>query len=88
MGQDKRYFGSAFWVVACVQLPLVELADGSVKFLSDEIPYWLYAQLMTPHGWNAREPGPKDPTRPTDFTRDLDPQYEWVGKLINEADLR
>ena len=59
----------------------VAFADASVRYLNDDIRYTLYAQLMTPDGRKAREPGGN-----AELTASISPQCEWVGGIINEAD--
>ncbi len=42
----------------------VAFCDGSVRFLNDDIPYRLYAQLMSSHGRRAQDPDPDIPGYP------------------------
>jgi prepilin-type processing-associated H-X9-DG protein len=55
-------------------------ADGSVRFVDENISYWIYAQLMTPHGRKAKEPGTKE-----NLSIGAAP---WVGDILNEGDLQ
>jgi prepilin-type N-terminal cleavage/methylation domain-containing protein len=53
----------------------VVFAGGNADFISQSIDYWVYCQLMTPHGAAAKEPGtttPSDPliTNPPPLTTD------------------
>ena len=57
-------------------------ADGSVRGISDQIDYTVYARLMTPYGKNAREPIDGS------FTRGIGPEFEWVAQPLDEADLQ
>ncbi len=37
-------------------------ADGSSKFVRQDMPYWVYCALMTPNGRQANEPGSTNPS--------------------------
>ncbi len=64
----------------------VTFVGGSARFMSDDMPYTLYAQLMTPYGRNCREPGNGD--RSNNRTFDQGAEYQWVADIVDDADLK
>jgi len=63
----------------------VAFADGSTKFLSEDISYRVYVLLMTPYGKKAKEPGTNG--QGNNLTS-LPNQAPWVGAILNESDLQ
>lgn len=61
----------------------VAFADGSMKFLSEELSYRVYVLLMTPHGKKAKEPGTNG--QGANLTINTAP---WVGLILDEADIQ
>jgi prepilin-type N-terminal cleavage/methylation domain-containing protein/prepilin-type processing-associated H-X9-DG protein len=57
-------------------------ADGSAKFISDQVSYRVYTLLMTPYGKKTKEPGTGVPT-----ANGPGAPAPWVGGILNEADL-